>query len=110
MKYRNSAAEPEITEMEPTASSSDWPYPEYPAYLPYFPLRLQRRSECSFQEFAQLSCQPLETVASEVIILVPASPVLGVSMWGPSGDSEGVQVVFRCDLAKGTVETYNQCG
>jgi len=110
LRYRNSATTVDLLEMEPTASASDWPYAEYPSYLPYFPLRLKRRSKCSAQEFSEASCQPLEVISSEVLILVPPSPVLGISLWGPSGDAECAQIVFRCDLAKRTVEAYNQCG
>jgi hypothetical protein len=109
LKYRYSPTAAEILEMEPTTSNTDWPYPDYPTYLPYFPLRLQRRSACSFQQFSELACQPLDIVSSEVVVLVPASPVLGMSLWGPSGDGEGVQIVFRCDLADRTVAAYNHC-
>src|SRR6266852_7818626 len=87
LKYRNSATAVQLLEMEPTASTSDWPYPEYPSYLPYFPLRLQRRFKCSVQEFSEMSCQPLEVISSEVLILVPLSPVLGMSLLGPAGDA-----------------------
>jgi hypothetical protein len=110
LKYRTSATTAEVLEMEPTASDTDWPYPDYPIYLPYFPLRLQRRSPCSLEEFSELACQPLGAKSSEVIILVPPSPVLGMSLWGPSGDAEGPQIVFRCDLANWSVAAYNQCG
>jgi hypothetical protein len=109
LKYRNSANAVDLLEIKPTASTSDWPYPEYPSYLPYFPLRLQRRSKCNVQKFLEASCQPIEVSSSEVLVLVPASPLLGISLWGPSGDAEGTQIVFRCDLAKRTVEAYNQC-
>jgi hypothetical protein len=110
MKYRSSAASVEILEMTPTTSVADWPYPNYPAYLPYFPLRLQQCSQCSLEEFLQLSCQPIDVATSEVLVLIPPSPVLGMSLWGPSGDGENTQIVFRCDLTKRAVETYNQCG
>jgi hypothetical protein len=109
IRYRNAATETEVLEIAPTTSSSDWPYPDCPAYLPYFPLRLQRQSKCSLREFSELACQPLKAVSSEAIVLVPPSPLLGMSMWGPSGDAECAQIVFRCDLAKRTVEAYNQC-
>src|ERR1039457_1198073 len=45
MKYRNSSAGVEVLEMKPSTSAADWPYSNYPTYLPYFPLRLQHRSE-----------------------------------------------------------------
>jgi hypothetical protein len=110
MKYRTSATGVEVLEMTPTTSTSDWPYSDYPTYLPYFLLRLQQRSQCSLEEFLELSCQPIDVAPSEVLVLIPPSPVLGMSLWGPSGDGENTQIVFRCDLAKRTVEAYNQCG
>jgi len=109
LRYRNSATAIEVLELQPTSSAADWPYPEYPAYLPYFPLRLQRRASCSLEQFAQLACQPVEPLPGEAIVLVPASSLLGMSLWGPSGDAEGVQIVFRCDLTHRMVSAYNHC-
>jgi len=110
LKYRNSAVATEILAMEPTVSTPDWPYADYPTHLPYFPLRLQRQFACTLEEFTELSCQPLAAKAGEAVVLVPPSPVLGMSLWGPDGDAECAQMVFRCDLAAGTVEAYGQCG
>lgn len=110
MKYRVSATGVQILEMSPTTSVEDWPYSDYPTHLPYFPLRLQQQLKCSLEEFLELSCQPIEIAKSEALVLIPPSPVLGMSLWGPSGDGENTQIVFRCDLAKQTIETYNQCG
>ena len=110
MKYRTSAAGLEVLEMTPKTSAANWPYPDYPTYLPYFPLRLQKHSPCSLEEFLALSCQPIEIASSETLVLIPPSPVLGMSLWGPSGDGENTQIVFRCDLVKKTVEAYDQCG
>lgn len=110
LKYKTSAAEVDILEMTPTTSAEDWPYSDYPRYLPYFPLRLQKRSKCRLEQFLELSCQPIDLAKSEVLVLMPPSAVLGMSLWGPSGDGENTQMVFRCDLAKRTVEAFNQCG
>lgn len=110
MKYKDSPAGIEILEMSPIDSAEEWPYSDYPKYLPYFPLRLQNRSKCSLNEFLKSSCQPINLGASEVLVIVPPSPVLGMSLWGPSGDAENTQIVFKCDLTKRTVETFNQCG
>jgi len=110
MKYQASSGGLKILEMKPKTSHENWPYPDYPAQLPYFPLRLKQCSKCSLEKFMAFSCQPIEVVSSETLVLVPPSPVLGMSLWGPSGDGENTQIVFRCDLAKQTVEAYNQCG
>jgi hypothetical protein len=110
LKYGYSSVGLEILEMTPHTSAMNWPYPDYPTHLPYFPLRLQQHSKCSLEKFLALSCQPIKVASSETLVLVPPSPVLGMSLWGPSGDGENTQIVFRCDLAKKTVEAYNQCG
>lgn len=110
MKYRTSAAGLEVLEITPKTSSADWPYANYPTYLPYIPLRLRQRSQCSLEEFLELACQPIDVAESEVLVLIPPSPVLGMSLWGPLGDGENTQIVFRCDLAKRTVEAFNHCG
>lgn len=109
LTYRN-ASQVEILEIVPRKSSSDWPYSDYPAYLPFFPLRLEGQVDCGLEEFLEASCQPLELESHEALVLVPPSPVLGMSLWGPSGDAEGTQLVFRYNLREETVEAFNQCG
>lgn len=100
----------EAFEMAPGTATPDWPYPGYPPHLPYFPLRVSRSQQCDFGEFSGLSCQPSWQISAKaLVVVVPASPVLGVSIWGPSGDAEGTQIIFECDLTKGTVRAFNQC-
>ena len=93
LKYRNSANAVELLEIKPTNSTSDWPYPGYPSHLPYFPLRLQRRSKCNVQQFLEASCQPLEVASSEVLVLAKGvlarcvgagRPISSSSCWGIS--------------------------
>ncbi len=111
LTYRSKLHEIEILEMNPTESSPDWPYPCFPELLPYVPMRLQACVDCSLEEFSQVSRQPLELISSEAVVIVPPSPVLGVSLWGPSGDAEGVQIVFRCVIERhGIVMASNHCG
>lgn len=101
----------EILDMTPTTSSPDWPYANYPDLLPYFILRLQACVDCTLEEFSRVSCQPLETAPNEAIVIVPPSPMYGMSLWGPAGDAEGVQIVFRCAMeCDGIVRAYTQCG
>jgi hypothetical protein len=108
---RESSSTVKLLELGPTDSTDDFPYTGYPELFPYIPLRLLRKTACDFREFSKLSCQPNWNVDPEkLIILVPPSPVLGVSLWGPSGDAECVQVVFQCDITNGTVAAFNQCG
>jgi hypothetical protein len=100
----------EVVEIAPASATPDWPYPSYPPYLPYIPLRLSRSERCDFKKFSSLSIQPNWPISAEsLIVVVPASPVLGASIWGPSGDAEGTQIIFECDPASGTVRGFNQC-
>jgi hypothetical protein len=110
LQYRVLASDIELLQLDPEAPLEGWPYPNYPAYLPYFPLELDRVVDCEFEEFCELSCQRLEHPGSDALIIVPPSPVLGMSMWGPSGDMECVQIVFRYSLESHIVDAFNQCG
>lgn len=100
----------EVLKIDPTSSDESWPYPGYPPLLPLVPLRLDRRVRCSLNEFAGLSCQPLRALEKQAIVLIPSIPAPGLSLWGPNGEGECVQIVLNCDLLNGVVEAYNQCG
>ena len=67
MKYRNSLSSTEITQMSPTASSDNLPYPDYPAYLPYSPLKLRQSTKCNLEDFCKFAAQPLKTTPSEAL-------------------------------------------
>jgi len=110
LKYSYTATNIELLEMKPKRSASEWPYSDYARYLPYFPLRLGRKVQCSLEEFSEVSCQQLDVAPSVLVVIVPPSTVLGMSLWGPSGDGEGTQIVFHCDISKRIVSAYNQCG
>jgi len=99
----------EITKLQPRRSSADWPYRDYPRLLPYIPLRLSRRTRCTAKRFAKLSYQGLEIKPTTMVVVVPPVFIGGVSMWGPMGDAEGVQIVFECDFENKTVRASNQC-
>lgn len=100
----------EVSDLSPATAQPDWPYPSYPAYLPYVPLRIARTLRCDFRAFSELSCQRQWQVSPEaLIVIVPASPVIGMSLWGPSGDAEGVQIVFECDCSRAKFRAFNQC-
>ncbi len=99
-----------VLKIDPKSSDESWPYSNYPPLFPLVPLRLERRVRCSLKEFAELSCQPLRAVKNKAIVLIPSIPAPGLSLWGPDGEGECVQIVFTCDLLNGLVEGYNQCG
>lgn len=92
---------------EPTA---DWPYRSYPELLPYVPLEAGKPTQESWEEFSRRAPNLPSRQPSEVVVLVPPPATIGFSMWGRSGDAEGVTLVFECDLEHQTVATYNVCG
>lgn len=111
VNYKNSAySEIEVTAMSPSESSDDWPCPGFPDLLPYIPLKVGACEEMDVEEFSEYVMQGVDPTNEDVLILVvPPNPRMGVSMWGPAGDAEEVQIIFNCDVAKGTVEAYNAC-
>ena len=98
-----------LLELEPRRSSSDWPYTPYPDLLPYVPLRLARRVRCTAEQFRELLIQQGDVKADEVTIIIPPMFDLGLSLWGHSGDAEGVQIVFQLDVERRRVRAYNEC-
>ena len=92
---------------EPTP---DWPYPCYPELLPYVPFEAGTPKQEPWEEFCRRAPNLPSQQPSEVVVLVPPPATIGFSMWGPSGDAEGVTLVFECDLERQTVTTYNVCG
>jgi hypothetical protein len=104
------SSECRIIGLDPRRSSEDWPYVGFPEILPYFPLRVKKRFACSARIFSKLSWQGVSPKPKTMMVIVPPPPVGGVSLWGRSGDLEGVQIIFECDFGKQTVKAYNQCG
>jgi len=111
MEYKRvSFNELEVTKMSTTESSEDFPYPYYPLYLPYIHLEVKEQRDCSLEEFSKSVMQGIKsTENSELIVVVPVNPELRMSVWGPSGDAESVQIIFRCDIRTGVVKAYNAC-
>jgi hypothetical protein len=85
----------ELTSLTPPKPTKDWPYPNYPPFLPYVPFCLRRKTRCSPKQFLGWTHQGLELRAKTLVVVVPPIFVGGVSMWGPGGDAEGVQLVFQ---------------
>jgi len=100
----------EVTEISPSKSSHDWPYDNYPYQLPYIRLEVREKHECSLSEFSDSVMQGIKTVAdAELIVVVPANPELRMSIWGPAGDAEQVQMVFRYDTGSCVTRAYSAC-
>ena len=99
----------EIVELDPRDADADYPYPDYPRLLPYIPLRLAKRTNCTAKQFANLAWQGLDIKPKTMAVIVPPIFTCGVSMWGKWGDAEGVQIIFECDFENQTVKATNQC-
>ncbi len=66
--------------------------------LPYVPLQEQRRLPMTAEAFEeQFTWQGLDLQPTELAVVVPTCPHLGVSMWGGGGDGE-ILLVFRYDF------------
>jgi hypothetical protein len=98
-----------LLELKPPKSLADWPYSGYPDLLPYLPLRVAQQVPCSPEQFRKLLIQNGEVKDNEVTVIVPPMFDLGMSLWGDSGDAEGVQIVFQVDVGKHRVRAYNEC-
>jgi hypothetical protein len=111
LEYKRTATRViEITRLSPTSSSDDWPYPNYPAHLPYVPLEIIESRQCSLNEFSDSVMQGIKSVkANELVAVVPPNPELGMSIWGVDGDAEDVQIIFRYDVDTGITQAYSAC-
>ena len=109
MKYRVGISGIEIIELTPNQSADDWPYPDYPALLPFAPLELENQTNKTWEQFADEFSNLPEKQPSELVAVVPPPMTLGTSLWGHSGDAEEVTIVFECDLHDKHITTYNIC-
>ena len=96
----------ELTRLEPSDASEDWPYEDYPRDLPLCHL------ECSVPfELGELSDDDLlnqwEIPSEHVGVVIPPRSDYGVSLWG-EGDDEMVQCVFEFDPVTCEVKAANQ--
>jgi hypothetical protein len=89
--------------------SEDWPYCDYPTLLPYIPVAVAKQKKQSWQRFAAEFPNMKDKQPCDLVVIVPALMTIGVSLWGRSGDAEGVAMVFECDLKERKVITYNVC-
>jgi hypothetical protein len=89
----------DVLDIEPPTSSDAWPYSDYPALLPYVPLRLQAEPcRASYVQFADRFPNMPERQRADLIVAVPPPATVGLSLWGDSGDGDDVTIVFECDL------------
>jgi len=110
IKYQFEINKINILELDPEESSDDWPYIGFPQILPYAPLKIEEQKSMTWSEFADTYPNMPEPQPTELVVVIPPSMTLGVSLWGRSGDAEEVTIVFECDLATQTISAYNVCG
>lgn len=108
LRYRiDGVGKIEILKLQPTESSEDWPYRNFPPLLPYVPLRLSDAPALvDYSEFAQRFPNMPEQQPAELVVAVPPPATVGLSLWG-AGDGEGVTIVFEYDLEDRIVSSYN---
>jgi hypothetical protein len=109
LRYQYGYGKITILELNPRKSSEGWPYPDYPAILPYCPLALGERKKMPWRKFIGRFPNMPDQQPTELVVVVPPPMTLGVSLWGPTGDAEGVAIVFECDLETQQVSAYNVC-
>jgi hypothetical protein len=110
LEYRPEYGRIEVTQIEPPVSEDGWPYFNYPKLLPYFPLRVEESIEMPLEVFSSAVMQGVRESSSEtLIVVIPPNPMLGVSLWGNSGDMNEVQVIFTYDVDTGIMRSYDAC-
>jgi len=111
IKYKNVLTDRiEVLHIDPKESNSKWPYENYPEYLPYYPLCTDQIAEISKEDFLERVCQSVWELPDEVmVIVIPPNPELGMSMWGPEGDAEEVELVFCLNTETGEIQSNVGC-
>jgi len=107
--YRFTSREITIDSISPRVASKDWPYEDYPALLPFVPLRVAKKQKMNWKRFSDRFWNLPERQPAELVVVVPPPATAGVSVWGSSGDAEEVSIVFECDLSSQKVKAYNVC-
>jgi hypothetical protein len=96
--------------MYPASSAPDWPYPDYPATLPFVPLSACGCRRQTWKDFVEERLPGLNQVqTSDLVVAVPPPTSIGMSLWGDMGDSERTTLVFQCSIRDRRVRTYNVC-
>jgi hypothetical protein len=109
LRYGFSREAIEVLQLEPSAASDSWPYVGFPELLPCFPLEATSVVTEDWDAFSRRAPNLPTEQPAELVAFVPPPQGLGFTLWGRSGDAEGVTLVFECDLSAKTVSTYNVC-
>jgi len=109
LKYQYDYGRITILDLKPSTSSEAWPYHDYPAIFPYCALALGERKNESWSDFAGGFPNMADEQPAELVAVVPPPMTVGVSLWGRTGDAEGVAIVFECYIDANQVSSYNVC-
>ncbi len=109
MRYRYEPSKVTIEKVTPDNSSADWPYPHYPDYLPHIPLITGSQESCTWPEFAEKFINHPDKQSAEMVVVIPPPRTIGMSLWGPIGDAECVEIVFNCRLDEKAIEVTTHC-
>lgn len=109
MSYTFDGDAVEVVSIEPAKSTENWPYPNYPANLPFVSLDVGKTRRQDWRDFAAQVVNLGEDQPSEIVAIVKPPATIGHSLWGRIGDAEGVTVVFECSPKTRTVVAYNVC-
>jgi len=110
LEYRFETGAMEVLRISPDTSTEGWPYHDYPPLLPYIPIEAASPIQEDWEAFSSQFPNLPEEQPSELVAVAPPAFLIGQSLWGRSGDLEGVCVVFECDLSEKKVRSYNVCG
>ncbi len=99
----------EILELFPDQPDDDWPYPNFPSLLPYWPIERKCSRPCSWKEFAEETFDVRESPPTQLIFAMSPPTNLGISLWGADGDLEGVEVIWEVDTETQHVHVTNRC-
>ena len=109
LRYQYSTQAVDVQSLDPSESTEDWPYEDYPAQLPRLALTLAKTQAESWQEFSARYPNLVAQQPAELVAIIPPALTIGQSLWGEDGDAEEVCVVCECELSQHTVHSYNIC-
>ena len=96
-----------IESLSPAQPTNGWPYRDYPALFPFYPITEVEVTRQTWSEFSERAPNLPEDQPAELVALVPPPVGLGFTLWGAHGDAEGVTLVFECDLNAKRVSAYS---
>lgn len=109
VEYEVTAAGVHVERLWPDAPDQGWPYVDFPPILPYWHIAISGEAKCDWAEFSEDLLRVYEQQPSPLVMMMRPPVGVGVSLWGRSGDMEGVQIIWEVDIETNRVKTYNCC-